>query len=146
MNTWLSPSDCVPEWLSWFANTAGSAILDTDLHAPIACHYYQNEYNEWEVTLFVSDTEVVGGSRDGTRLPCPVQLDVLRVMELFDQMPKTHWQSGGVPEDEEFDQNLSFEGRVRGHYVWLRMLAQAPKQAGPGRLLHATTGRLEELW
>ncbi|MCH2203664.1 MAG: hypothetical protein MK102_16980 [Fuerstiella sp.] len=143
----LSDSLSLPEWLQWFADAAAQAILDKSAHAPIGCHYYyDDERNEWEVTLFVSDTEVVGGPCDGTVIPCPIQLDVLLAMELFDKMPRTYWQSETILEDEDFNQHLSFEGLVRGHHVWLRILAQAPKQAGSGRLLHAETGELEELW
>ena len=147
MSTWLNSKAPPPAWLRWFANDAARAILDTAVHAPIGCHYhYGQESNEWEVTVFVSDTEVVGGPRDGTLVPCRVQLDVSRAIELFDETPKIHWQAGALQDDEDVDQHVSFEGSVRGQLVWLRILAQAPRQAGPGRLLHASTGELEDLW
>lgn len=147
MSTWLNPTAAPPAWLRWFANDAARAILDTAAHAPIGCHYhFGEERNEWEVTVFVSDTEVVGGPRDGTLVPCRIQLDVSHAIELFDEMPGIHWQAGPIPEEDEVDEHVSFEGCVRGHQVWLRILAQAPRQAGPGRLLHASTGELEELW
>ncbi len=147
MSTWLDSTASPPAWLRWFANDAARAILDTAEHAPIGCHYHhEHEPDEWEVTIFVSDTEVVGGPRDGTLVPCQIQLDVSHAAELFDSLPRISWQAGAVHEKEDLEQHVSFEGTVRGHAVWLRVLARAPEQAGPGRLLHAHTGELEDLW
>lgn len=147
MSTWLDSTASPPAWLRWFANDAARTILDTATHAPIGCHYHHDDDgDEWEVTVFVSDTEVVGGPRDGTLVPCRIQMDVSRAVDLFDEMPKVYWQTGAMQEDEDVAQHISLEGSVRGHHVWLRVLAQAPEQAGPGRLLHASTGQLEDIW
>ena len=143
----LTPTPSAPSWLEGFANDAARSMLDSEMIAPIGCHYHYNENrNEWEVTVFISATEVVGGARDGMLVPCCVQLNVSHVIELFAEMPTVHWQSGPIQEDDEVHQHVSFEGRVHGHNVWLRMLAQAPGRVGPGRLLHASTGELENLW
>ena len=137
----------LPVWLRWFANDAAQAILDTAAHAPIGCHYYFGEdRNEWEVTVFVSATEVVGGARDGTVVPCKIQLNINHAIQLFDELPKIYWQAGAMLEDEDTGQHVSLEGKVRGYRVWLRILAEAPEQAGPGRLLYALTGELEDVW
>lgn len=147
MSLSTNPTASPPAWLRWFANDAARSILDTPLHAPIGCHYhYEEERDEWEVSIFVSDTEVVGGPRDGTLVPCRIQLDISQATSLFDESPRVYWQAGMVHEPEDVEQHVSFEGSVRGHAVWLRVLAQAPEQAGPGRLLHAATGELEDLW
>lgn len=147
MSTWLESTSSPPAWLRWFANDAARAILDTAAHAPIGCHYhYEEPRDEWEVAIFVSDTEVVGGPRDGTLVPCRIQVDVAHAVQLFDEMPKVYWHAGTVHQEDDEEQHMSLEGTVRGHAVWLRVLAQAPEQAGPGRLLHAATGHLEDLW
>ena len=147
MSTKFNSMASPPGWLQWFANDAARSIRDTSEHAPIGCHvHYAHECDEWEVTVFISDTEVVGGARDGTIVPCPIHLDVSHALELFDAMPNIHWQTGTIGQDDDLDQYVSFEGGVGGHHVWLRILAQAPRQAGPGRILHASTGKLEDLW
>ena len=136
-----------PSWLRWFGNDVTRAIVDNDSHAPVGCHYYCNlEQDEWEIAIFVSATEVVGGPRDGTTLPFPIQLDVSDVTDAFDEPPRIHWQATGFSGDEDLGPYVSFEGIARGKKVWLRILAEAPLQAGPGRLLHAATGQLEDLW
>lgn len=147
MTTFFETTSTPPAWLRWFANDAARSILETASHAPIGCHYhYAEECDEWEVAVFVSATEVVGGPRDGTIVPCRMQIDVAHLIALFDIQPKIYWQTGVHQDEDETGQHLSMEGSVRGHLVWLRVLAQAPSQAGPGRLLHALTGELEDLW
>ncbi len=136
-----------PAWLRWFANDAARSILDTQFHAPVGCHYfYCEDRDEWEVAVFVSATEVFGGPRDGTVVPCPFQADVSHVIGLFDRPPRVHWQTGTVHEEEDVGQLLSFEGVVRGRRVWLRLLGEAHPQICPGRLLHAHTGKIEDVW
>lgn len=136
-----------PTWLRWFANDAARGILSDASQAPIGCHFFHDsDRNVWEVTLFVSLTEVVGGPQDGTTLPSQVQLDIVQVMQTFDEIPQTYWQSDPVREDDELGQHVSFEGTARGHDVWLRILRRPPVWTEPGRLLHASSGQLENLW
>lgn len=51
-----------PDWLAAFANAVASRIHSHDvlLLAPLGCHYQLIE-NIWEVTIFASKTEVIGG-------------------------------------------------------------------------------------
>ncbi|MEQ9408818.1 MAG: hypothetical protein RIK87_13870 [Fuerstiella sp.] len=136
-----------PAWLRWLSNDAARGILADELHAPIGCHFFQDpESEEWEVTIFVSFTEIVGGPLDGRNMPVPVQLDIGHVMNLFDQTPSVYWQSDPVAEDDELGQHISIEGVARGHRVWLRILKEPPQGTGPGRLLHTQSGEMETLW
>ena len=136
-----------PAWLRWLSNDAARGIIADEQHAPIGCHFYQNpENSEWEVSVFVSATEVVGGPLDGKHLPLQVQLDIGHVMQLFDEVPRVHWQSDSFAEDDALAQHISFEGTARGHKVWLRILKESPQGTGPGRLLHVQSGEMETLW
>jgi len=147
MTNWFKSTAAPPSWLRWFANDSARAIIDNAAHAPIGCHFHFNpDHEEWEIVVFVSNTEVSGGAQDGTTVPFPVHLDICRVSDLFDDPPSIHWQSADVPDVGCVGQHVSFEGTVRGNRVWLRVLAQAPDEVGPGRLVHAFTGQLEDLW
>jgi len=136
-----------PAWLRWFSNDAARGIIADEYHAPIGCHFYlDSETSEWEVTIFVSATEVVGGPMDGRNLPLQVQLNIVHVISLFDETPTVYWQSDSVADDDELAQHISFEGKARGHKLWLRILKESPEGTGPGRLLHAQSGEIEVLW
>ncbi|MEO2015620.1 MAG: hypothetical protein ABGZ53_14750 [Fuerstiella sp.] len=139
--------DHPPSWLQRLINDVTCAIVDHDSHAPIGCHVYRNSATtEWEISAFVSSTEVVGGPMDGTEVNPPVQLDISSVMELFDARPTVHWQSDSVAVDDELAQHISFQGSINGIRVWLRMLRGAPDGTSPGRLVHAGSGEIENLW
>ena len=136
-----------PAWLRWFVSDASKGILDRGNVAPVGCHhYFDTESGVWEISLFVSDTEIVGGPCDGKLISSGLQVDILKVSEAFDAPPAVYWQSEALEEDDQLGNHLSLEGAARGNPVWLRILHQAPRWAGPGRLLHAVRGIMEELW
>jgi hypothetical protein len=138
---------CPPAWLQLLIDQVTCAIVDYDCHAPIGCHFYQNpDTAEWEISAFVSSTEVVGGPMDGTKVNPPVQLDIGSVIDVFSDKPTIHWQSDAVAADDELAQHISFQGRINEHRVWLRILRGAPDGTGPGRLVHAGSGEIENLW
>ncbi len=147
MRPQLGSQDHPPAWLQRLIDDVTSAIVDYDCHAPIGCHFYRNPATaEWEISAFVSSTEVVGGPMDGTEVNPPVQFDISAVMELFDDKPTVHWQSDSVAVDDDLAQHISFQGSIKGRRVWLRMLQGAPEGTGPGRLVHAGSGEIENLW
>ncbi len=147
MNLRLDAGKRPPSWLRWLSNDAARGIVADECHAPIGCHFYQNPDNqEWEVSIFVAATEIVGGQMDGKVLPLQLQLNISHVMNLFDETPEVFWQSDPVSDDDELSQHISFEGKARGHRLWLRVLKESPQGTGPGRLLHAHNGQMENLW
>ncbi len=136
-----------PSWLRWFVSDASKGILDQASIAPLGCHFYHDaKLNTWEISIFVSRTEVVGGPGDGRMIGSGLLVDVGAVIAAFDQLPSLHWQSEAVCDDDQLGNHISLEGIARGHQVWLRILHEAPAEFSPGRLLHASHGFLEDLW
>jgi len=136
-----------PVWIKHLITHVTCAIVDHECHAPVGCHFYRSPGTaEWEISAFVSSTEVVGGPMDGTEVNPPVQLDISSVIDLFDDRPTIYWQSDPVAADDELAQHVSFQGVINGNRVWLRILRGAPEGTGPGRLVHAGSGRIENLW
>jgi hypothetical protein len=136
-----------PAWLRWFVNDAVRGIVDRHEAAPVGCHYFHDrDADVWEVSLFLSRTEVYGGAADGKSVPSGLQVDVARVSTAFDGQPLIHWQSEKFSSDDQLGNHLSFEGVARGVQVWLRILQTAPDWAGPGRLLYAENGRIQDIW
>lgn len=136
-----------PAWLRWFVNDAVRGIVDRHVAAPVGCHFFHDHDAEvWEVSLFLSRTEVYGGAADGKRVPGGLQVDVAQVSAAFDETPLIHWQSEKFSAEDDLGNHLSFEGIARGVHVWLRILHSAPEWAGPGRLVHAESGKVEDIW
>lgn len=136
-----------PAWLRWFVNDAVRGIVDRHDAAPIGCHYYfDSESDVWEISFFLARTEVFGGAADGKHVPSGMQIDVSAVTAAFDSVPKIYWQSEKFSSEDQLGNHMSFEGVARGCQVWLRILQSPPEWAAPGRLVHAETGRIQDIW
>jgi len=134
-----------PSWLATFADQVAAQIHPIDVLAPLGCHYHLDE-EVWEVTLFVSKTEVIGGPKDGRLKNSRFQLDIKGVLETFDAVESCAWQPMGLGEEDEVGPHLSIEGIYAGHPIWLRLPATAPQQFDPGRYAVVHERRWKEVW
>ncbi|MCA9060857.1 MAG: hypothetical protein KDA96_20080 [Planctomycetaceae bacterium] len=141
------PQQSPPTWLRWFANDCSRGFAGGCALAPVGCHFYfDDEAERWEVTLFISRTEVVGGPMDGRTLPAGVIVDIQRVTSSFDSVSEVCWQAERLADTDDLGNHVSVTGIARGHQVWLRILANAPDDVGCGRMLYASIGVYEDLW
>ncbi|MGV2336109.1 MAG UNVERIFIED_CONTAM: hypothetical protein LVR18_19025 [Planctomycetaceae bacterium] len=91
------PPSNPPAWLRWFVNDAIRGVMHRSDSAPIGCHFYfDSENTVWEVTLFVSRSEVLGGAWDGKPVPTGLEVDILKVSAAFDRQPAVFWQAERV--------------------------------------------------
>ena len=142
-----TPQSNPPAWLRWFVNDAIRGIVDRQVVAPVGCHYFHDlDADVWEISLFVSRTEVCGGPADGRTVPTGLQIDIAAVCVAFDSPPVTYWQAERIADNDDLGNHLSFEGVARGVFVWLRIMQHPPDWTAPGRLLFAGSGRLEDVW
>jgi hypothetical protein len=121
-----------PIWLQELADGAAGCLTPVDLLSPLGCHFTQHDLL-WEVTLFASATEVVGGHRDGTERSSRFLVDVLALQRLFDEVEEVQWQPQRIGPDDDLGQHLSVVGRRAGEAVWLRVLSRAPRRFESGR-------------
>ncbi len=138
-----------PQWLEDLANQVADGMSVVDLPSPIGCHFHLNEseYQQWEVTLFCSATELVGGPCDGVVKPPNFTLDLKNVLNNFSEVTSFHWQAFTIGPDDELGSHVSIEGIYEGHYVWLRILAQAPARlTETHRFSRAYQLRVNDTW
>jgi len=121
-----------PTWLKELADKAANCLSPVDLLSPVGCHY-AFEAGHWEVTLFASDTEIVGGEKDGISRPSPFILDVLSLQRLFEDIRECHWQPQRIGREDELGAHFSILGTFTGENVWLRILSRAPDRFETGR-------------
>jgi hypothetical protein len=128
-----------------FANAVAEQIVPLDLLPPLGCHYAFAD-PQWEITVFASDTEVVGGERDGAVRPPRFTCDIRAVLDLFDTVEGIHWQSMPANPEDELGAHISVEGYCEGNSVWLRVLARPPRRFQVGRLARVYETSWEEVW
>jgi hypothetical protein len=118
-----------------------------DVLSPLGCHYRHNPTDQrWEVTLFASSTETVGGPRDGRKTASKFHLNLSGLVEFFPDVDKFYWQALSLGDEDELGPHVSIEAAYKGNPVWLRILAAPPADFEPGRYAHARDGQLENLW
>lgn len=134
-----------PDWLQNLVSDLTAALQSNDQLAPIGCHLCQVE-EVWEVTLFVSRTELLGGEFDGEHLPGRFTLDVGRALIALDEIAQCWWQPLAAAPDDEVGPHLSIVGRHAGHEVWVRIAAEQPEPLESGRVANTLTGVIEQRW
>ncbi|RMG42100.1 MAG: hypothetical protein D6725_00180 [Planctomycetota bacterium] len=121
--------DVIPGWLKELTDAVIGGVRAADEDAiRVDCHVYYNPfYEQWEVTLFLEETEVLGGERDGAIVPTPFSLDLTELMAVFDEVQHFHWQAQRAGEDDDLGPHVAVEGLYAGNNVWLRFLASPPQ-------------------
>tara|TARA_R110002096_G_scaffold258894_1_gene452405 strand:+ start:1445 stop:1930 length:486 start_codon:yes stop_codon:yes gene_type:complete len=140
-----APMTQPPQWIQDLTYDATEEIHAFDVLAPVGCHYHQID-SQWEVTIFASRTEVVGGPKDGTQTSSNFSLNLNGVYKLLDDVTEFRWQALPVDEADDLGPHVSLVGTRDGHPVWLRILAQAPVNFEPGRFISAYDGNWDEAW
>jgi len=135
----------LPGWIKDLADSSAVYLVPTDILAPIGCHYCRVG-DVWEISLFVSRTEIVGGEYDGSQRGSKFILDVPALMELFESVPDVQWQAQSHGEDYELGPHLALIGIYAGHKVCLQILADAPLRFAPGRRAAIYTNTIEDCW
>jgi hypothetical protein len=136
-----------PTWLAETANRIASHIHGADPLAPIGCHYYHDEASDlWEVTIFVSYTETVGGELDGKLTKSRFSVELIGWGEVFSEVHRFSWQAVSMGADDELGPHLAVEGMVGEHRLWLRIVADPPKQFQAGRIADAYGMDFHDCW
>lgn len=113
--------------------------------APVGCHYHHNG-DLWEVTIFCSMTEVIGGEQDGLRFATCFVLDVGGIIGLFCDVDSVRWQTLPHADDDELGAHVAVEGTYQGQRLLLRIPAEAPERFEAGRKANVLEMRVVDVW
>lgn len=127
------------------ADEVGSYIRPVDVLAPLGCHYCEID-GVWEITLFASQTEIVGGPKDGGMRPSRFHVELIGLAAIFDEVESAYWQAQQLGENDDLGPHVGVEGVYAGHRVWLRIPAVAPSRFPAGRHAVVQPETWEELW
>lgn len=134
-----------PKWIEEFADQVAQLLTPVDLLGPVGCHYaYADDC--WEITLFVSSTEVVGGELDGKMNSSRFTVDLLQVCALFTQLSEVFWQNEKIHMLDELGCHLELNGLVETEPVSLRICSKIPGRFRHGRIAYPQQRTLFENW
>lgn len=138
-----------PGWLGEFANLAIRAFHSQNQLAPVGCHFHLNDADEapeWEVTLFVSSTEIYGGAQDGQLAFSRFMIDMKELMSAFHSVESCYWQAQTMTDDDQLGPHIGVEGRFRDQLIWLRITAQPPSVFEPGQVFDQIANDQQNRW
>jgi len=136
-----------PSWLQETANRVAEQFHGADALAPIGCHFYHDERDDvWEVTLFVSHTETIGGEFDGKVTPCRFSVDLSGLESLFSEIRQFSWQAVSMGEDDDLGPHLAIEGAIGTENLWLRIVSEPPRQFEAGRVADVYEREFRNRW
>lgn len=128
-------------------NRVSAEMTPLDVLSPLGCHYFFDEQRAvWEVTLFASSTELIGGERDGEHTHSRFALNLNQLSELLDEVWSFHWQALPLGPEDELGPHVSLEGRRSGQRIWLRVLASPPAHFEPGRYINVYERSIDDVW
>jgi hypothetical protein len=124
----------MPNWLQTFVWQA------TEHFDPIggtarAGYIATQDDNRWTVRLFLGETEVVGGPRDGAIVPAAFTFDLEALRDSFEAITRLEWHglpAGSLPEQSRDEATMAIDGIVSGHIVRLLVDLRSPVDMGPG--------------
>lgn len=120
-----------PEWLESLVDAVVGGVQAHNPMGPIGFLYGEEE-GAWEVVIYPTPVELVGGAIDGEVVSPGFSLDLEILRALFDRVDALQWTAHSLGPDDPERPHISIEGIYRGHEIWLRVLTYAPDDEEPG--------------
>ena len=118
-------------WIESLIDIVANCMEPHNELGPLA-YRWRNEDDHWEIWVYPTPAELVGGAADGAVVSPGFSLDVQELSTAFEDLKDVRWQAQPFGPHDQEGQNLSFEGVYDGHGVWLLVLSQAPGDEEPG--------------
>lgn len=134
-----------PDWIRQLADQVAACLEPLEPMPPLGCHYHAVD-DCWEISLFPSQTEIVGGAQDGLHIAPRLRVDLLEITSLFDAIEDISWQTRAVDETDELGCHIAISGILDGRRIEVRVLRRSPACFDPGRKAYIHEGCLLETW
>jgi len=129
------------DWLDTLLEEIGGCLEAESLMGPLGVRYREEE-GCWELWVYPTPVEVVGGRHDGEVVVPGFSLDLELLRACFDSVVAVHWNALGLncPEGP----HVALDGIFQGREIYLQVLACVPEGEAPGWKFDATRRRRDE--
>ncbi|MEM9092175.1 MAG: hypothetical protein AAGC93_26000 [Cyanobacteria bacterium P01_F01_bin.53] len=118
-------------WLESLADLVCISVEAYSAMGPFGFRYRQDD-EDWELIVYPTPVELMGGSEDGALVHSGFSLDIQFLLSRFEQVTAVQWLTHDFGVSEPEGPQLSIEGIYQGHNIWLRVLAEPPPNEPPG--------------
>jgi hypothetical protein len=117
------------EWLDSLLDAVAACVEVDSPTGPLGLRC-REEDGFWEIWVYPTPVELVGGRHDGAVVVAGFALDLEQLRECFDSVVAFNWNALGLNYPE--GPHVSIEGVFQGREVFLQVLAHAPEDEQPG--------------
>jgi hypothetical protein len=126
------------DWLEGLLDAVAECVEADSPLGPLGLRYAEED-GCWEVTIYPTPVELVGGAHDGEVVAPGFTLDLEQLRAAFDSIVALGWNALGLNDPE--GPHVHVEGVYQGRELFLQVLAQAPDDEEPGLKMDATPKR-----
>ena len=119
-----------PQWLVSLVDAVGNCMEFHCALGPLAFRWRQ-EGDFWEIAVYYTPGEVIGGAEDGAVIVPGFSLHVQELISAFEKVTDVCWCSHSFGPHDSLGPHISIEGVYQGHEMWLQVLAEAPEDEKP---------------
>lgn len=128
----------LPGWLDTLVDAVAASMTPHGPIGPMGLRYRQDE-QRWEVLVYPLPIEMIGGAHDGGVVAPNYSLHLPSLLSHLTHVHSIDWEAFGVSDDDP--PCLSIDGIYQHRHIWLRLLAYAPADVGPGLKVDANERR-----
>ena len=123
-----------PPWVEALLDLVATCI---EPHVPMGSlgYWTSTEEDLFEVVVYPTPVEFVGGAVDGGVGIPGFSLEVHTLQAGFERVDGIDWQAHSFGDHDLDGHHISITGIFQGQEVWLRVLAEPPDDVEPGLLL-----------
>ncbi len=124
-----------PAWLDDLLGVVARCIEPDSPMGPLGLRF-REEDDFWEIRIYTTPVELVGGAQDGAVVLPGFTLDLLELQAAFEEVVDCVWDALGLncPEGPY----VAIEGTFQGHELYLQVLARPPEDEEPGLKVDTT--------
>jgi hypothetical protein len=126
------------EDLEWLVNLQDAVAACVEAESPMGPLglSYGEEDGFWEIAIYPTPVELVGGADDGAVVTPGFSLDLEQLRSAFDSIAAIGWNALGLNYSE--GPHVYVEGVYEGRDIFLQVLAYAPEDEDPGLKLNVS--------
>jgi hypothetical protein len=119
-----------PDWLEDLIEAVAGCMEVDEPMGSLGYRWHDEDGDFWEIDLYPTPIELVGGAVDGAIVDPGYSLDLAALQEVFERIDALYWNTHGYHGSEP--PFVSLEGIYEGREVYLRVLSAAPDGEEPG--------------
>lgn len=123
------------EWMDEFLDVVSTCVEADSPMGPMGLRY-REEDGFYEVWIYPTPVELVGGADDGEVVLPGFSLDLDKLRAAFDSVADFAWNTLGI--NDPHGPHVNVEGIYQGREVYLQVLAYAPEEEEPTLKLDMT--------